>query len=359
MKKVMFRVVLALTGLGVAFLGVYWFAPQAGASAAHLPADVHPSGDAVAVACPGRIEGMSDLISVGAAIDGVIQTIHVKEGQQVQEGAVLAEIGCNDLQSSLLTARAELESLKQVRVRLLNGSRPEERQSAAQKTAAAKAIAEQASVQLKRVETLYQSGATARMEFDQARRDDEVAQANLKQAERNEELVDAGPLVEEVERSNADVSAAENRVITAQEKLGKCVVRAPIAGTVLRVHLREGESFALLSPRPLFSMADLSGRRVRAEVDERDVANVHIGQKILVTSDSSKEPIPGTVTTLATMMGRKSVLTGDPADKTDRDVLEVTAKLDPAANKFPVGLRVTIRFLQDNAPVSAKVQTQK
>jgi hypothetical protein len=38
------------------------------------------------------------------------------------------------------------------------------------------------------------------------------------------------------------------------------------------------------------------------------------------------------------------VLTGDPADKSDRDILEVIAQLDHAANALPVGLRVTVEF---------------
>jgi pyruvate/2-oxoglutarate dehydrogenase complex dihydrolipoamide acyltransferase (E2) component len=79
---------------------------------------------------------LSDLFGVGAAIDGVIQTIHVKEGQQVQLGDVLAELECKDLQSALRVANSELESLHQTRVRLLRGSRDEERHAAAQKSSA-------------------------------------------------------------------------------------------------------------------------------------------------------------------------------------------------------------------------------
>jgi hypothetical protein len=40
------------------------------------------------------------------------------------------------------------------------------------------------------------------------------------------------------------------------------------------------------------------------------------------------------------------VKTGDPAEKADRDVLEVFASLDPSAAMLPVGLRTTIQFQQ-------------
>jgi hypothetical protein len=43
-------------------------------------------------------------------------------------------------------------------------------------------------------------------------------------------------------------------------------------------------------------------------------------------------------------MGRKSVLSGDPAEKADRDVLEVIIELDQSAKELPVGLRVTVQY---------------
>ena len=53
----------------------------------------------------------------------------------------------------------------------------------------------------------------------------------------------------------------------------------------------------------------------------------------------------GTVKELSSVMGRKSVVTGDPADKSDRDVLEVVAELGPDATALPLGLRVTVQFM--------------
>jgi multidrug resistance efflux pump len=277
----------------------------------------------------------------------VIRTIHVQEGQTVQRGAVLAELACDDLQSSLQVATADRDSLKDARVRLQRGSRPEEREAATQKTAAAKAVLDQAAAQLARMSKLYDAQEVSRLTFEEAQRDKDVAEAQFRQAQRNEELVNAGPLPEEAARADADLSAAEAGIKLAQDKLDKCVVRAPIGGTVLRVLLREGESFGLISPRPLFTMADVSGRRVRAEVDENDIANVHIGQKLLVSADAySHRTFAGVVTQLADLMGRKSVITGDPAQKADRDILEVTADLNQNANALPIGLRVTVQFIR-------------
>ncbi len=310
------------------------------------PGPVASPPEQVRLAAPGRVEGRTETIAVGAGMDGVVKSILVKEGDPVAKGQPLAEIGCEDLRSALNAATAEADASRQIRTRLLRGSREEERQAAAQQTAAARAVVDQTSAQLDRMTKLQEAAAVSRSDFEQAVRDNEVAEAAYKRALRQQELVNAPPLPEEVSRADADVRAAEDRVKQAREKLDKCVVRAPISGTILRVDLRQGESFALLAPRPLFTVADVSERRVRAEVDERDIGKVQVGQKVEVSCDAfPSRRFSGTVTRVSASMGRKTVQTGDPADKADRDVLEVVAQLSDEARALPVGLRTTVHFL--------------
>ena len=98
-----------------------------------------PSATAtVAFASPGRVEGASETTQVGAAADGILKAVYVKEGQFVKRGTLLGEIGCDDLQASLQTAMAEAEGARQARTRLLRGARDEEKRIASEKTAAAK-----------------------------------------------------------------------------------------------------------------------------------------------------------------------------------------------------------------------------
>jgi multidrug resistance efflux pump len=198
-----------------------------------------------------------------------------------------------------------------------------------------------------RATQLSAAAAISQAALDQARRDNDVAEAQLKEAIRNEELVNAGPTAEDISKANADVRAAEDRIKLAQEKIGKCTVVAPAQGTILRVDLRQGESFSTVSPRPLFTIADLSGRRVRAEVDERDISRVHVGQKAVLTSDAYPgRQFQGTLGRIASVMGRKTIDTGNPADKSDRDILEALVDLGPNSSALPIGLRVTVQFVR-------------
>jgi HlyD family secretion protein len=297
-------------------------------------------------ASPGRVEGASETTQVGAAADGIVKAVYVKEGQFVKRGTLLGEIACDELQASLQTALAETDGARQAKARLMRGARDEERKIASDKTAAARATFEEAKSHLEMQRALYEKQQISRSAYDQAVRDRDVADANLKAATRTEELLAAPPLQEDAARADADVAAAEGRVKTVQERIGKCSIAAPIDGTVLRVYARRGESFSTVTPRPLFSLADTSARHIRAEIDERDVDRVSLGQKVVIEADAlDGKKLKGSVAKISDMMGRKSIATGDPADKSDRDVLEAVIDLEDNSQPLPIGLRVTVQFL--------------
>lgn len=348
MKKSAIRISLGVAGICLVGFLIKSLASSTTVSAMReTEATQQTSSDGVVVACPGRIEGRSDTIQVGAAADGIVQSIDVKEGQTVKKGQPLAEIGCSDLQSALSVAQSEAESVKQARARLLRGSRPEEREAAAQRTVAAKAVLDNDSVELNRATQLSEAAAISKSAYDQAKRNYDVAAAELKQASRNEELVNAPPTTEDQAKADADLQAALERIKMAREKASKCMVTAPTSGTIVRVDLRQGESFSTVSPHPLFTISDLSGRRVRAEVDERDISKIHLGQKAILTSEAYPgKRFYGKLERIASVMGRKTVDTGNPADKSDRDILEALVDLQPSADALPMGLRVTVQFVR-------------
>ena len=302
----------------------------------------------VVFASPGRVEGASETTQVGAAADGILKSVYVKEGQFVKRGTILGEIACDDLRPALQTAMAEADSARQARARLLRGARDEEKKIASEKTAAARATFNEAKSRLDMQQALFQKQQVSRASYDQAIRDLGVADANLRAALRNEELVSAPPLQEDTARADADVLAAEGRVQTAQERIAKCSIVAPIDGTVLRVYAKRGESFSTVTPRPLFSLADTSTRHIKAEVDERDVDKLSVGQNVIIQADALEgKKLRGSVSRVSAMMGRKSISTGDPSDKSDRDILEAVIDFDDNGKPLPIGLRVTVQFLSD------------
>jgi HlyD family secretion protein len=336
--------------LGAAVLAVIAAAALFGTSRNRNSVQAHVIPDnsvgGIVFASPGRVEGASETTQVGAATDGILKAVYVTEGQFVQRGTLLGEIACDDLQPALQTAVAEADSARQARARLLRGARDEEKKIASEKTAAARATFEEAKSRLDMQRALYQKEEISRATYDQAVRDLGVADANLRAALGTEELVAAPPLLEDTARADADVLAAEGRARTAQQRIERCAIQAPTDGTVLRVYARPGESFSTVTPRPLFSLADTSTRHIKAEVDERDVDKLSVGQKVIIQADALEgKKLRGSVARISAMMGRKSISTGDPADKSDRDILEAVIELDDNSKPLPIGLRVTVQFL--------------
>ena len=304
------------------------------------------SHDDIVLACPGRVEGQSEVINVGAGADGVLTAVLVQEGQQVKAGEVIALIDCREIESQIDEARALAERARQNRLRLLRGSRPEERRKAADETAVAEAQFKQAQLQHQRIAQLFKSAVVSKEELDKTARDLAVAEATLHATKNQETLVNAPPLPEELARADSEVALADGQARTAKARLDKCTVKAPLSGTILRTFLKSGESVSTVFPQPIISLADTSQIRVRAEVDERDVGRVYLGQSVIIMADAYPDKkFAGKVSRVGAAMGRKRVRTGDPAEKSDRDVLEVLIDLDETVTYLVVGYRTSVQFL--------------
>lgn len=302
--------------------------------------------DDIVLACPGRVEGESEVINIGAGVDGLLTAVLVQEGQQVRTGQVIARIDCREIESQIDEARALAERARQNRLRLLRGSRPEERRKAADETAVAEAQFRQAQLQHQRVAQLFNTAVVSKEELDKAARDLAVAESTLHAIKNQQALVNAPPLPEELARADSEVRLAEEQARTAKARLDKCTVKAPLSGTVLRTFLKAGESVSTVFPQPIVSLANTSQIRVRAEVDERDVGRVYLGQSVIVLADAYPDTkFAGKVSRVGAVMGRKKVRTGDPAEKSDRDVLEVLIDLDDTERHLVVGLRTSVQFL--------------
>jgi hypothetical protein len=85
-------------------------------------------------------------------------------------------------------------------------------------------------------------------------------------------------------------------------------------------------------------------------VDERDVDKLSVGQNVIIQADALEgKKLQGSVTRISLVLGRKSISTGDPSDKSDRDILEAVIVLEDHTRSLPIGLRVTVQFLTANS----------
>lgn len=300
------------------------------------------------VAGPGRVEPASEEIQLGADVSGRLQAVPVEEGERVAAGQIVAVFDNADYRARVGLAEAELALREAELLRVHNGARKEDRLAAAAAVREAAAVMENARIELARRNTGYQQGVFPREEADRAAREFGVAQARLEAAQERLAVLEAGERPEDHQRAEAQVALARARLSEARALLEKTILRAPIAGLVLRKHLKAGEIFSEMRESPIITLGDSTRLRVRMDVDETDVARVRVGQAAYVTADAYPgEKFTGRVVRVGQLLGRKNVRTDEPSEHVDTKILETLIELDPG-RPLPPGLRVDAYILAKN-----------
>lgn len=295
------------------------------------------------IAAPGRVEPHSEEIKVGAEIGGRLRAVLAEEGDRVSRGQPIAYLQDSDYRARLASAEAQLARREAELRRVVNGARGEERREALSAVREAEAVMLNQQTELERRRGLYRTGDIAREEVERAERQFNVARARYDAALERHSFLDASAREEDVARAKAEVDLARAGIAESRALLEKTVVRAPIDGIVLRKHLRTGESVSSSPNGPseaIYTLADSSVLRVRAEVDEVDVGRLAPGSRAYVTADAYPGmKFQGRVVRIGEVLGRKNVRTGEPNEKVDTKILETLIELEPGAG-LKLGLRV-------------------
>jgi HlyD family secretion protein len=288
--------------------------------------------------------------TLSAQAGGTVQEVLVKSDDEVAEGDVVVRLDDTDAQLAVQQAEAALETAQAQLALLKAGPRPEEIAVAERQIEAAQAVISQtiaqrgqltvgtteaeiaaaeaevaaAEVARKAAEDHYDQikgkihgwiEEEAILQLHAAEQALEAAQAWLAQvrgsawaqirsadaaiqsaevqrniAQAQLDLLKTGATAEEIAVSEAAVAQAEAALETARVALERCEVRAPFAGTVGAVDVREGE---LVTPgQPLITLGDLSTLQVETtDLDEIDVARVAVGQQATITFDALPEQV--------------------------------------------------------------------
>ena len=244
-----------------------------------------PAGDVRRLAAPTSAMGGSPRLL----------SLAVEEGQRVKQGQLLATFDSRPkLVADLSALQARIASL-QVQIRLQNR-------------------------EIERYQSAANSGAAAMVLLE----------------EKKDELVKLqGQLREAVaQRQGLQVDLADSEL------------RAPLAGTVLKIHSRPGE-------RPandgVLELGAGDQMEAVAEVYESDINRVKLGQVVSLVSENGgfSGTLQARVIRISPQVRQRAVLSTDPTGDADARVVEVRLALDPAdAGKVRdlAGLKVIARF---------------
>jgi len=295
----------------------------------------------------GKIEAASEEIGVSSDITGRIAEILVEEGDQVEKGAPLAKLEPFVYRSRVEAARAAVAHAVARKKLLEAGARVEEiavARTFLDEIAAAERLARS---NWDRTKTLIDQGLVSQAERDSALQEFEVFQARVEVARKRLEMALQQTRPEELEAAAAELTQRQHELAMTEAELEKTVLRAPVSGTIIRKNMRVGEAVSSFQVMPVVTLADMSRLRVRAEVDEVDIARVRVGQPVEIQALSRDDKsLRGSVIRLGKTMGRRKVESNDPNEREDVRILEVLIELE-GADDLPLGLRTMVTFLDD------------
>jgi HlyD family secretion protein len=334
------RVVLGLAGLAVVFaIGTLIMRQQSATHAERAYAGPDKEWQAVA---PGRVEPRSGTIRITATVVGLVNEVLVNTNDTVFNGEPLIRLNNAEAGARLAAAEAEVALRERQRDSRAASGKAQNRRDAEDALSEAQTAVFEAWSALDAAAVRRRTGGASDAEVNAARtallRAHERRQARAAELEKIEA---DSPLPRESE-AQLNIARAERSV--ARAALQKMTIRAPIAGTVLQVNVKKGETVAPSTAQPLLLIGDISALRVRAELDERDFAGIRIGQPVIVRAAGFPgRDFTGKVAAIAPIAEPARINPRGANSLTDFDVVEVLIDLDDAG-PLASGMKVDAFF---------------
>ncbi len=294
-------------------------------------------------AAPGRVEPKSGQIRLSTSLAGKVEAVAVAINDQVAEGEVLLRLEDKEARARLTAAEAEAAARKRERDAQPITSGRESVSKAEDALFSAERAVNSARLELDDAIAANRRSPGSTGALAAARRRLADANDRLRAEQANFASAHAKSNVPAPNRLEAGLIAARSEVTLAESLLDKTRIRAPIAGKVLQMNAKAGELVAP-SPEPLAVIGDMSVVRVRAEVDEHDVAKIKLGQRVFVRTNAYPgQDFEGKVVEIAPSLALPKMGSRGARRATDVEVMEVLIDLDGKVPLLP-GMRTDAFF---------------
>ena len=282
-----------------------------------------------AASAPGRVEPAGGEIRMSAQVPGRVTEVLVGVNDKVTAGDLLVKLADEDLVARVNAARAEVAVRKRDRDNESVAKAAQDRRAAEDKVADTERQLSFAREDLDRALKLRRSGGSTAADVDKARETAGKAADQLEQARTTLRKMLNTNDAPAPTRLEAALTAARAELSLAEAALERTRIRAPSNGSILQINARVGETVAPSPENLLVVLGDVTSLRVRAELEERDIGKVRVGQGAVVRSDAFPgKDFEGSVSSLARSLGPSKLGQRGPRRPTDIDVLEVIINLN-------------------------------
>ena len=217
-------------------------------------------------------------VSIGAATTAMVARIPVAEGQGVRRGDILIVLDDRDARAALTQAQAAVAQAAARMRQMRELALPAAEQGLVQAQANL-ALARQ---QYQRAQDLKAKGFVSASALDDAKRNLDVAESQLRAARLQVET--NSPSGSDQMLAQAALVQAQASLGMAQAKLDQTIIRAPADGTLIGRNVEPGN---VAQPgKELMALAPAGETQVIAEIDEKNLAQLKLGQKAIGSADA-------------------------------------------------------------------------
>ena len=333
--------VLALIGV-LAIATVRTFRDSATARAA-VAGDPEPAPGGVV--CFGTVDLEHGVTSLLPLQPGRVVEVAVRENQAVEKGTVLLRLDDSAPRARLAEADAALalsrhqheqarklpdqqhdrieqqKSVQEAMAARLAAARRilDERQKSGQPPAVAAVEVAASELEIRELEALERAEAQRLAEFKARDTDSEIRRAEL------------------------ELAAAQARRDQAKLALDECRIKAPRAGTVLRILVGPGDVLAAERGQPALLFAADGPQVIRATVEQEFAPRLREGESVVVQDEAEPSvSYKGRLERVAAWYSQRRTVLHDPSQMTDVRTLECVIVLEPGQPRLRLGQGVRV-----------------
>lgn len=230
----------------------------------------------------GNIEAHESL--VGFKVEGRIVELPIEEGQQVQQGALLARLEDADLRQKVQIDEDTVHVRESSLALTLAGTRHQEVKATQQSMLDAQADLDQKQLDNDRMQKLFAKDEVSAQDRDLAATALKRADAAFKAAQQRYNEAQEGSRKEDIAIAQANLKQAGSSLGLSRVNLNYAVLRSPSTGVIT---VRQAELGEVVAPgTPVVTIADLDHIWLRAYVAETDLGRIHWGQDAVITTDT-------------------------------------------------------------------------
>jgi HlyD family secretion protein len=217
-------------------------------------------------------------VSIGSVITAAVVRIPVEEGQSVHRGDVLIVLDDKDTRAAVAQAQAAVAQAE-ARIRQL---REVASPGAEQGLVQAQANLVLSRQQYDRAQDLKAKGFVSQSALDDAKRNLDVAESQLRAARL--QVQTNSPSGSDYVLAQTALEQARASLAMAQARLDQAVIRAPADGTLIGRSVEPGD---VAQPgKELMVLAPVGETQVTAQIDEKNLSQLKLGQKALGSADA-------------------------------------------------------------------------